>query len=384
MRKEDVKSILLIFFILLLISAISILGINVYLNVINKSQSDAPLYEGNIVTTPDKNNTNTNNTNNTIVVEHSDDILNQVTSAGQNTQTANSNTYADQQNGYYYNQLNDYSKIIYDALKNNKENLKTGTYKLEFNNVFDKLLSTEGGTELLQSYYQSAMETYLYDNPDIFYLDPNKMYINIRTIKKIFSTTYEVFIDCGNNSNYFTKDYTSKQQIVEYENQINKEVQKILSLANGKSDYQKIQIVHDYLIDSITYESSISKPNIYNIYGALVNKESVCEGYAKAFKHLMNNLNIECIIVTGYAIDSKGESQSHAWNYIKLNNEWYAVDVTWDDPIIIGGGTASDKHKYKYFLKGKNTMDADHIVSFTFVDNGKQYTHPNLNERDYV
>ena len=119
------------------------------------------------------------------------------------------------------------------------------------------------------------------------------------------------------------------------------------------------------------------------MYGALVNKEAVCEGYAKAFKYLMDQIGVESIVVIGVAQDSNGDTQNHAWNYINFNNVWYAIDVTWDDPVIIGGGILGKRHKYKYFLKGSTTMNKDHTEQYTFVENGKVYTHPTLSTTDY-
>ena len=82
------------------------------------------------------------------------------------------------------------------------------------------------------------------------------------------------------------------------------EIEKVQSyfVKNKKADtYQNIKLVHDYLVESIDYDQSTSQPNIYNLYGAIVNKFSVCEGYAKAFKYLMDSLDIPCVIVTGKA-----------------------------------------------------------------------------------
>ena len=144
-----------------------------------------------------------------------------------------------------------------------------------------------------------------------------------------------------------------------------------------------MKVVHDYLVDNISYDSSISKSNIYNIYGALINKECVCEGYARAYKYILDELNIPCILVIGTATNGEGNTENHAWNYVKLNNSWYAVDTTWDDPIIIGGGILNKKSKYRYFLKGKETMDQDHITSGQFTENGKEFAYPNLSETDF-
>lgn len=380
MNKDDVKAIFLIFFMLLLISAIVLIGINMYINIMQQEKSEQEvLYQGNTTIAP-----NEENSNNISKVEQQGEALNKIESASKSDgeQDSQANTPIKKEQ-YYYKQLNLYAKLIYDKLTENKENLKSGTYKIDFGEEFNELLEQENGTELLQDYYQSGMETYLYDNPDVFYLDPTKMYINIQTTRKVFTTTFEVYIDSGENPNYFAESYSSQQQIIEYENKINQEVLKILSKTDGKNEYQKILTVHDYLVDNLSYEETISKDNIYNIYGALVNKEAVCEGYAKAFKYLMDQIGVESIVVIGTAIDSEEKTQNHAWNYVNLNNTWYAVDTTWDDPVIIGGKTLGKKHKYKYFLKGSNTMSKDHTEAYTFVDNGKVYTHPILSIADY-
>ena len=358
--------------------------------------NDAMYFDGNTVFTPTDENENTNNTS----VDNKNNILNQIApSTNPNTHTnttisnqnTNSNASINNQNQggivdegeYYYKQLNQNAKVIYNKLKENKENMKSGKHKIEFGDTFNELLLQEGGADLLQEYYQSAIETYLYDNPDIFYIDPTKMYLNIQTTKKLFTTTYDVYLDWGENSNYFAQGYFSKEQILNYEEKINQEIQTILSEVQGKNKYEKLVKIHDYLVDNVKYEETISKSNIYNIYGTLVKKESVCEGYAKAFKYLMDQIGIETIVVIGTATDSNGKSQNHAWNYVYFNNKWYAVDVTWDDPIIIGGGWLTKKSRYKYFLKGSTTMAKDHKEAYTFIDNGTVYELPALSVNDY-
>ena len=142
--------------------------------------------------------------------------------------------------------------------------------------------------------------------------------------------------------------------------------------------------MHDYLVENTEYDSTISNPDIYNIYGTLIRKSSVCEGYAKSFKYLMDALNIPCVIVIGNATNSSGESESHAWNYVQINNIWYAVDCTWDDPVVVGGGRVSNSAKVRYFLKGANTFNTDHFPNGQFTQNGKIYEYPNLSQNDYT
>lgn len=70
-----------------------------------------------------------------------------------------------------------------------------------------------------------------------------------------------------------------------------------------------MRYIHDYLIDTIEYEQTVSENNIYNIYGALVLKTCVCEGYAKALQYLLNEAELENIIVTGTAKNSDGKQK---------------------------------------------------------------------------
>lgn len=379
MNKEDLKAIFLIILMLGLIAILVILGTSIYSQFTGNEGNILEVFEEGYTAILNK---NENKKPSSITLE-GESQLDKVEIAGQQTDKKEQPNVEEATKNYFYNQLNSYSKIIYDALEKNIENLKTGTYKIDFGDSFSELLKQENGENLLKQYYQSAIETYLYDNPEVFYLEPTKMYINIRTIKKVFTTTYEVYIDSGKEANYLTEECNTKQQVLAYENRIEEEANKILSQVEKGTKYQKILMIHDYLVNNVSFEESLSKNNIYNMYGALVNKEAVCEGYAKAFKHLMDKIGVECVIVIGTATNSKGETENHAWNYVNLDNKWYAVDVTWDDPIIIGHGYVGNDVKYRYFLKGSNTMDKDHFKETQFTEGGQEYTYPQLNLRDY-
>lgn len=282
---------------------------------------------------------------------------------------------------YFYNQLENESKIIYKAFESNKENMKSGTYKVELGDSFSNLLNTANGQDKLGEYYQSAIEAYTYDNPDIFYLSPNKMYLNIETTTKGRKTTYYVYIDNGDKNNYLIDEFQSKQEVENAIDQIESVKNQLVSKKTGNT-YNDIKLVHDYLTENVEYDTSISKPNTYNAYGALVNHVAVCEGYARSFKYVMDNMGIPCVLVIGKGTNSKGETENHAWNYVSLNGVWYAIDTTWDDPVVEGGGKASQRSKYKYFLKGSNTLNKDHVPSGNFTPNGKTFSYPQLNMQD--
>ena len=296
-----------------------------------------------------------------------------------NTNTDYSNVQVDK---YFYNQLDEKSRIIYRAFESNKEQMKTGTYQIELGTSFSDILSQSNGQEKLGEYYQSAIEAYTYDNPEIFYLSPKKMFLNIETTTRGENSTYNVYINSGNEANYLAEEFNSKQAIDQAFAQIEQVRNQIMQNKTGNT-YEDIKMVHDYLVDNINYDSSLSKQNIYSIYGALVNRECVCEGYARAFKYLLDELNIPCVMVIGTGTNSQGETENHAWNYVQLNGNWYAVDATWDDPVVIGGGTASEESRYKYFLVGREVIDQDHSPSGQFTENGKIFSYPNVNYENY-
>lgn len=296
------------------------------------------------------------------------------------TQVLNKNEY---QNKYLYSQLGENGKIIYEKLYENKENLKTGTYTIQFGNAFYDILSQENGSDKLQEEYQTAIEAFTYDNPDVFYIDVTKMYINIETIQKIFSTKYNVYINSAKDPTYLLDGFTSKEQIDQCESQVIAVKNQILNQIAGKNDIEKMRYIHDYLVDTIEYDQTFVEKNIYNIYGALVSKTCVCEGYAKASQYLLNEAGLENVIITGTATNSDGKTENHAWNYVNIDEKWYAIDTTWDDPIIVGGGKLTNTIRYRYFLKGSSTMNKNHFISTKFTSGGQDFEFPELSITDY-
>ena len=283
---------------------------------------------------------------------------------------------------YFYNQLEEPSKTIYKALESNKENMKSGTYRIELGNSFSDILNTTNGQDELGDYYQSAIEAYTYDNPDIFYLSPNKMYLNIETITSSSGVSYNVYINNGNENNYFTDEFSSQTQVESAISQVEQVKNSIVSRRSGNT-YEDIKMVHDYLVDSMEYDTTISRNNIYDVYGALVNKVAVCEGYARSFKYILDEMGIPCVLVIGTGTNSRGETERHAWNYVQLQGIWYAVDSTWDDPVVVGGGTVSQSSKYKYFLKGSSEFYSDHTPSGQFTPGGKEFSYPSLSSSSF-
>ncbi|MDR0948623.1 MAG: DUF4358 domain-containing protein [Lachnospiraceae bacterium] len=112
-------------------------------------------------------------------------------------------------------------------------------------------------------------------------------------------------------------------------------------ITEDMSDFEKEHVIHDYIIMNSAYDMDTVSASPYatpdpdndNPYGVLIKGESICFGYASSFQLFMDVLGIECITVIG-----KGHrTEEHCWNMVRLDGEWYCVDVGWDDPVSMRG-----------------------------------------------
>ena len=136
------------------------------------------------------------------------------------------------------------------------------------------------------------------------------------------------------------------------------------------SDYEKEKAIHDYLALHAKYGelSGESQEQSYKAYGVLVLGQGVCNAYAEAMYLLMNACDIECRMVVGTA-----DSGDHAWNMVCLDNEWYQVDVTWDDPTPDQEGYV----QYQYFNV------TDEVMAKTHTWEQSQYPECNKTQYNY-
>lgn len=297
----------------------------------------------------------------------------------------NSNNYAKEisTNHYYYNQLDEYAKIIYDGIESNIDNMKSGTYKIDFGTKFNTLVNQSDGEHKLNIAFQSAWNAFTYDYPEVFYIDVSKLILTTRTTSIGSFSTHKVSLSNDSYENYFTENISSREDILAKEKYLESAKQKIIESLNGYSKYDQIKYIHNWLIDNLKYDTTYKKEDIHNVYGALAKREVVCEGYARTLKYLLDGLEIENVLVSGTATNSNNSTESHAWNYVKLNDKWYAIDVTWDDPIIKGGGVLSDKLRYQYFLKGADNFLKNHNEDGYLSQNSMKFEFPKLDNKDY-
>lgn len=320
-------------------------------------------------------------------VENPLNLLQNMQSTSNSTSNSNSNSSSSQNviatNRFYYSQLDEYGKRIYDRLYNHREDLKTGTYTIDYGMTFDDLLQTEDGENTLKEALDSATNSLILDNPDIFYVDISKMYLLTHITTKLFSTTYKVSIGGNNGNSYLEGNLNSIEDVKIAADKINEEKKKIIDQTRGLNRFKQVEFIHDYLIDNTEYNAN-GRDSVYSIYGTFIEKQAVCEGYAKAFKCLLDELEIPCIIVCGTGTNSAGLTESHAWNYVFINNKWYAVDVTWDDPIINGflPGALPKDIRYSNFLKGTNEFFKSHVEDEYLLGHLK-LSYPEVSLEDY-
>ena len=105
-----------------------------------------------------------------------------------------------------------------------------------------------------------------------------------------------------------------------------------------------------YFKNNESYISEIDGPVIYG--------KALCEGYSKTFEYLCQSVGIPCICIRGKANDG-----NHMWNMVQLENNWYHVDVTWDDPITTNGNQIC---RYNYFLISDSQIKKTHIITNYF------------------
>lgn len=89
----------------------------------------------------------------------------------------------------------------------------------------------------------------------------------------------------------------------------------------GMSQYDMCVAVNNFLCNHMTYDLSY-----YTTHDALMYGRGRCQGYANAFKDIMNTLGVPTDYVRGY-----GNSGRHGWNRVNIGGVYYYIDVTWND-----------------------------------------------------
>jgi len=199
----------------------------------------------------------------------------------------------------YYNNLDRKKQFLYDALVNAID---------EYDEITEEIRYTYTSAD-----FNDVVERIIADHPEYFF-------VNFEGLESYVSETH-------------TKVRISYQdeitKVKELRTNLDDKVNEILSaISDDMTDFETELYLHDYLVENCKYLTDANNKGYTasTAYGALCEGTAICDGYAHAFKLLMNRAGLYCCVVDGYIDDIP-----HMWNMVKIDGDFYHVDVTWDD-----------------------------------------------------
>ena len=221
-------------------------------------------------------------------------------------------------------------------------------YKIIYSGLKKRLYEIVVPSKLSSAQVQEIYLRVLYDNP-LFY------FVNQTVIRMAEQSGLYILLP-----EYL---YTSNEISV-----LNRDIRRIVDKVAVKAEqflsdeFRLEKFLHDSVVKSVAYDyESLKKTDCFNahsVVGAFLDNRAVCEGIAKAFKLLCNEFDIKCIVVLGKANQDGDFSKDdyHAWNLVKIKDESYHVDVTWDNMYDKGLQHIS----YDYFNMTTEQIMLDH------------------------
>lgn len=216
--------------------------------------------------------------------------------------------YSSNRNDYFYNQMTDDQKSLYDKIIQSCENLLNsdadaankwdGRFLFDYI-ILDVPLPIDDVTNIIRAIY--------YSEPQYFFLECWGYYYS----SEGFVTSYAPVIQSAYAKGNIRSEARSSIQVVtnEWMSEINK----------LNSDIEKEKWIARKLCETITYKKGEYEQTIA---GALIYKECVCNGYTMAMTYFCNLAGIPCVYV---------RNTPHAWNRVCIDGVWYEIDVTWMD-----------------------------------------------------
>lgn len=208
----------------------------------------------------------------------------------------------------------------------------------------------DGGERLADWLIGEHIPSILSDNPQLFHVS--------EPLRARWYENFSVFT--------ITPNYTmSRSQYADALRKFNTAAtQALRTIRHAETDFEKALLLHNYIILNTEYDENLLdyyvrhgfnansiRPLSHTAYGALVDGLAVCDGYAKAYMHLLRMAGIESRVIFG-----QGRGQFHAWNLMRVGGNWYHTDPTWNDPIGAMFGTVM----YDNFLLTGSEIGATH------------------------
>ena len=322
---------------------------------------------------------------------------------------------------YFYNQLGDTEKAFYHAMEAMYKQeifIRGGDYDLVANgHVTQEQLDAyaNGNSDILKA-MGAARDAFYTDYNEIFYVDFG--YLSLR-VTQGNDGSYHAYLGSGRAETYYTTGFESEAQVTAAITKYNAAVTAVYeeakaakpseaqTAAYGKelaAKVAQIQTAHAWIAEHTIYklESTCTPGNEGHVrtpYGVFVAKhddgtqnkfldkdqgEALCEGYSRAFKAIMDRLEIPCVLVNGVYRHAEDQEELHMWCYVQLDGEWYAVDQTFDDINRRSGATGvlltglGNAYTEDYFLKGYSFMNTQHATSAYKSEAEYAFTYPQL------
>ncbi|WNS42963.1 transglutaminase domain-containing protein [Paenibacillus sp. MMS20-IR301] len=196
----------------------------------------------------------------------------------------------------------------------------------------------QGKTNKLKSQVQSAIDEAMGSDPYLYYIIDSYAF-SYRGSARSANVTVQM-------------EYRETLQQTAY---VNKQVKLILQelITPGMNKHQQVKVIHDWVVQQLKYDMTYQR---YTAYEGLQTGSAVCQGYSLLTYKLLLGAGIPNKIVEGTARPEGGVTQSHAWNLVQLDGQWYHLDTTWDDPEPSPEGGISTV----YYMRTDDQMRRDH------------------------
>lgn len=301
-------------------------------------------------------------------------------------------------------------RALYDSLVEGSDNDGKGDFLIEDSyfakdtdvlvaNVEGTLESPDKAQETMKSvlaryspYAVAAVTAFDKDHPEVFWLtgstrlsisgsywqNADRTYTYHFTVKMMVHSVSKGF-------DVRSAEYQSETAIKEAIAQRDSIVTEYLNAVKDKTAYEKLLYFNEQLTKKNEYNTSADLNAISNncrecmnaLQGHTGTEGPVCESYARAFKVLCDAADIPCVLEDGLSYNTLG-SGAHMWNCVKLGNQWYYADITWDDPTGGNSGAVSGYENTRYLLVGSQTetdgmkFEESHVTTNRVADSDTQ------------
>lgn len=252
--------------------------------------------------------------------------------AADNTQQEKVQTELRQQNNlYYYNALSDEEKTVYSQM---------------YRAILDREEVTLDTKD--QSVVKKVFECVTNDHPEIFYCSAYKIK-SMEAYGKIVQMKFE--------PNYHMTEETVQDCFRQIETYVDRCIR---SVPSGADEYTKVKHVYEYIIQNTDYVPNAQ--NNQNICSVFIGGESVCMGYAKATQYILSRMGMDVTMAFGTV-----GGESHSWNLVRVDGEYYYMDTTWGDAGYVRPGAAANASvgqgiNYEYFLITTEQITKSHVI----------------------